>query len=432
MSEDTIFALSSGPGRAGIAVIRVSGPLSPQIIKDVTQRDLPPARQLVRRDFLDQGGQVIDQTMMAAFTEGSSFTGEAMAEIYCHGSTAIVHHICQALGAYSGARPAEPGEFTLRAFKSGRMDLTEAEGLADLISAQTEHQRREAMRLVQGEARDRAESWRRDLIEALALLEVTIDWADEEVPQNVIPDVERLLMKVSQELSEELELANQSEKLRTGFAVAIVGPPNVGKSTLLNALAGREAAITSDIAGTTRDVIEVLLDVNGLPVRFLDTAGLRETDDPVEIIGVKRAVSAARDADLRLLLRSADTLQERNELYQPGDIEVFTKTDLHCTPEGFGISAETGEGIAELMSKIGETLSGRFQNFGLFGFERRRISVEKARDQLGRVLTELEVAETEILANGLRQVLFELNSVIGRVGVEDVLGDVFSRFCLGK
>lgn len=432
MSEDTIFALSSGPGRAGIAVIRVSGPLSHQVLSDVTQRDLPPVRNLVRRDFLGSDGQIVDQTMVAIFAEGSSFTGEAMAEIFCHGGTAIVHEVCRVLGSFNGVRPADPGEFTLRAFKSGRMDLTEAEGLADLISAQTEQQRREAMRLVRGEARDRAEAWRSDLIQALALLEVTIDWADEEVPDNVFPDVEFLLRKVDQELSGELALAEQSEKLRNGFVVAIVGPPNVGKSSLLNALAGREAAITSDIAGTTRDVIEVSLDINGLPVRFMDTAGLRETEDPVEIEGVKRATAAARGADLRILLRSSDTSWESEELFQSGDLVVQTKTDLYPEYTGVGVSVETGEGIQSLVTEIGERLSGRYQSFGLFGFERRRMSIETAREQLANTIADLEFVETEISAEGLRQAVAELNAVIGRVGVEDVLGDVFSRFCLGK
>jgi len=368
------------------------------------------------------------------FPDGKSFTGEAMAEIHCHGGPAIVREICQRLASFDGCRGAEPGEFTQRSFQSGRMDLTEVEGLADLIAAQTEQQRREAMRLVQGEASKRTADWRNDLVHALALLEVTIDWADEEVPEDVMPDVKALLEGLLTDMQAELDLVEQTKKLRDGFEIAIVGPPNVGKSTLLNALAGREAAITSDIPGTTRDVIEVPFDLDGFPVRFLDTAGLRHAGDSIEAEGVTRAIARAGEADLRLFLRSADTLSEglEDDLREVDDLIVHTKGDLSMVGEGVCISAKTGTGITELVEAISGILAKRHQSFGLFGSERRRTSIEKAKVELVKCSSGLGFDDVEVVAENLRSALRHLDSVIGHVGIEDVLSDVFSRFCLGK
>ncbi|MEM7057405.1 MAG: tRNA uridine-5-carboxymethylaminomethyl(34) synthesis GTPase MnmE [Pseudomonadota bacterium] len=434
MARDTIFALSSGQGTSAVAVIRLSGSLSHKIITEITSGALPAMRQLVRRDIVVQDQEVLDQAMVALFPDGHSFTGEEMAEIQCHGSPAIVREICRFLGSYDQCRGAEPGEFTQRAFQAGRMDLTEVEGLSELIAAQTERQRHEAMRLVQGEALQRTEEWRADLIEALALLEVTIDWADEEVPEDVVPSVESLLENLSGQLQAELDLVDHSEKLLYGFEVAIIGPPNVGKSTLLNALAGREAAITSDIPGTTRDVIEVAYDLDGFPVRFLDTAGLRSTDDPIETEGVRRALDRAIGADLRLFLNSPDTTDGgfAQDLWQPEDLTVHTKVDLSDSFNGIGVSAKTGAGLSELTKRISEILEMRHQEFGLFGSERRRVAIEKARTDIATGYANLKSREVEIIAEDLRAALRHLDSVIGRVGIEEVLGEVFSRFCLGK
>lgn len=434
MARETIFALSSGHGTSAVAVIRLSGSLSHQIIGDLIACPLPEHRRLIRRDIVRPNGEIIDQAMIVLFPCGRSFTGEAMAEIHCHGGLAIVREICQRLASFDGCRGAEPGEFTQRSFQSGRMDLTEVEGLADLIAAQTEYQRRQAMRLVQGEASQRTEDWRNDLIHALALLEVTIDWVDEEVPEDVMPAVQSLLEGLQTEMQTEMDLVDQTEKLRDGFEIAIVGPPNVGKSTLLNALAGREAAITSDIPGTTRDVIEVPFDLEGFPVRFLDTAGLRRTNDAIEMEGVSRAMSRARQADLRLFLRSPDTVPEafEEDLWRGEDLVVQSKIDLSAPGDGIGVSAKTGVGVTDLVEAISGILNRRHQSFGLFGSERRRTSIDKAQKELAKCSAGLSSDDVEVVAENLRAALRHLDSVIGHVGIEDVLGDVFSRFCLGK
>src|SRR6056297_728706 len=297
---DTIFALSSAPGKAGVAVIRVSGPQAFDVCYQLAGV-VPPARQVSLRE-LRSNGSLLDQALVLTFEEGQSFTGEAVVEFHVHGSVATVSAICECIGRFEECRPAQNGEFTRRALENERLDLTQVEGLADLLEAETESQRRQALKTFSGELGLKCESWRAGLIRAMALLEVTIDFADEDVPEDVTDEVASLLEQVAQGLSQEIAGFGAAERIRTGFEIAIIGAPNVGKSTLLNKLAGREAAITSQVAGTTRDVIEVRMDLFGLPVTFLDTAGLRETDDVIETMGIQRAVTRAKDADLRVYL----------------------------------------------------------------------------------------------------------------------------------
>ncbi len=303
---DTIYALASARGKAGVAVVRISGPHAFPAARALAG-DLPAPRRAGLRRLTSADGALLDEALVLLFEVGSSFTGEDVVELQLHGSTAVVRAVLTELSKQEGLRPAEPGEFTRRALENECLDLAQVEGLADLLDAETEAQRKQAVGVLSGALGDLAGAWRTDLIRAAALLEATIDFADEDVPVDVSPEVNALLDTTLESLERETAGTRIAERIREGFEVAIVGRPNAGKSTLLNAMAGREAAITSDIAGTTRDVIEVHMELAGLPVTVLDTAGVRDTEDQVEAIGVARALERAKAADLRVfLLEGAD------------------------------------------------------------------------------------------------------------------------------
>lgn len=426
---DTIFALASARGKAGVAVVRLSGPLAHAAVGKFCA--LPePRRAALRRLMLD--GEVLDEALVLLFAAGASFTGEASAELQLHGSTAVVSRVLRALADIDGLRMAEAGEFTRRALENGQLDLTQVEGLADLIDAETEAQRRQAMRVLSGALGQRVEAWRRDIVRAAALIEATIDFADEEVPIDVTPEVAALIAGLLQALRSELAGATAAERVRDGFEVAIVGVPNAGKSTLLNALAGREAAITSEIAGTTRDVIEVKMDISGLSVTLLDTAGLRDSSDVVEQIGVERAIERARAADLRVFL-----LSEPGEalMLAPDaeDIVVLGKADARSGDER-AVSGKTGAGIDWLIAEISGRLEGRAASAGLLIRERQRIALqravaglEQAQARLGRA-----VSLPELIAADLRDSMRALEMMVGRIDVENLLDEIFSSFCIGK
>lgn len=427
---DTIFAVSTAPGKSGVAVIRVSGSRAHDAVRALCG-DVPPMRQASVRELRGADGHRIDSALVLTFAEGHSFTGEKTSEFQVHGSIAVVSAVKAELSRMDGLRPAEPGEFTRRALENGRLDLAQVEGLADLIDAETEAQRRQAMRVLAGDLGRKAESWRQKLIRAAALLEATIDFADEDVPVDVGPEVGALVSSVMAELRQEIAGVGMAERIREGFEVAIVGAPNAGKSTLLNALAGREAAITSEHAGTTRDVIEVRMDLRGLPVTLLDTAGLRETEDEVEAIGVDRARQRAETADLRVFLVSPGESPQMEP--RPDDIVLVSKADLHPDAEN-GISGKTGQGVAALVDRISQTLSARISGGGVATRERHR-------DAMARGLAGLEAVEVllprgeeaaEIAAEELRDAVRALDSLVGRVDVENVLDEIFASFCLGK
>src|SRR4249919_981602 len=306
--RDTIFALSSGRPPAAIAVVRISGPRAGEALKALAGRMPEPRKAGLARVRDPATGEAIDEALALWFPGPNSETGEDMAELQLHGGRAVIAAVLGALGRIDGLRPAEAGEFTRRAFENGRLDLTAVEGLADLIGAETEAQRRQAYRQLKGLLGDRAESWRRRLIEALALVEARIDFSDEaDVPEDLIGPALKIVRELCAEIAAALCAAKHSERLRDGLVVAIAGPPNAGKSTLLNRIAKREAAIVSPYAGTTRDIIEVHLDLGGLPVTLLDTAGIRQTDDPVEREGVTRARARAAGADLVLWVVDASS-----------------------------------------------------------------------------------------------------------------------------
>ena len=428
---DTIYALASARGRAGVAVIRLSGP---QAVYAATALagPLPPPRQAGLRALRDGAGDLLDHALLLTFAQGASFTGEAVVELHLHGSPAIVAAVLRRLGELPGLRLAEPGEFTRRALENGRLDLAQVEGLADLIDAETEAQRRQAQRVLSGAVGVRAEDWRRRLIRAAALLEATIDFADEEVPVDVTPEVLALIDGVLADLRVEAAGARVAERIRDGFEVAIVGRPNAGKSTLLNALAGREAAITSHLAGTTRDVIEVRMDLNGLPVTVLDTAGLRDTDDVVEGIGVARAVERAGRADLRVFLCDEAGLPD-GLAPEPDDLVVRGKADV--TPgAGLAVSGKTGQGVPELVAEITARLGARASGAGTITRERHRLAVLRAIGAMESARVEVLQGpdRAELAAEEMRRAIRALDSLVGRVDVEHLLGEIFASFCIGK
>jgi tRNA modification GTPase len=428
---DTIFALGSGRGKAGVAVIRLSGPSAHAAVERLA-RSLPEPRRASVRRLIGADGTHLDEALVLLFSEGGSFTGEAVAELHIHGSSAVVAAVLRELGQTPGLRLAEPGEFTRRALENDRLDLAQVEGLADLIEAETEAQRRQALRVLSGDLGRGAETWRTALIRAAALLEATIDFADEDVPTDVTPEVTALLDATLADLRREAEGVTVAERIRDGFEVAIVGRPNAGKSTLLNALAGREAAITSEVAGTTRDVIEVRMDLRGLPVTILDTAGLRDTADTVESIGVARAIERAKAADLRVFL-----LEDDGETLPlaplPGDIIALGKADLRSGP-AFAVSGKTGAGIAQLIDRITDTLATRAERAGLAIRERHRTAILRAIRALESARGEVQHGpdRTELAAEDLRTAVRALDSLVGRVDVEDILDEIFASFCLGK
>ncbi len=426
---DTIFAQASAPGRAGVAVIRISGPRAFAIAQEITGKPVN-WRDTVLRNLYSADGEVIDQALVLSFVGPNSFTGEDVIELHLHGSIAVVRAMLSLLSTFDETRAAEAGEFTRRALENGKLDLAQVEGLADLIEAETEAQRKQAVRVLSGHLGKRVEGWRAKLIRAAALLEATIDFADEEVPVDVTPEVASLLSDVSNDLKAEIAGTHVAERIRHGFEVAIVGAPNAGKSTLLNALAGREAAITSEIAGTTRDVIEVRMDLNGLPVTLLDTAGLRESDDQVESIGINRARERAEVADLRVFLTEPN--EDLGVKMQSGDISVHPKADLKKRPNS--VSGKTGEGIDALITKVQETLSNRSSSIGLATHERHRVALKKAASSLAEVDVILSRGPDsyDLAAEELRYAVRSLESLVGLIGVENLLDEIFSSFCVGK
>jgi len=427
---DTIYATATARGRAGVAIVRVSGPAAWDAAAALCPK--PPAPRLAALRRLAWQGELLDEALVLTFAERASFTGEDVVEFHLHGGPAVVAAVLRALAAQPGLRLAEPGEFTRRALENGVLDLAQVEGLADLIDAETEAQRRQAVRVLSGAVGAKVEGWRRDLIRAGALLEATIDFADEEVPVDVAPEVLGLVDGLMADLGREAAGVAAAEQIRDGFEVAIVGPPNAGKSTLLNQLAGRDAAITSEIAGTTRDVIEVRMEIAGLPVTFLDTAGLRDTDDRLERMGIDRAVARAQAADLRVFLSDGSAVP--GLLQQPDDLMVAGKSDVTPTAAGLAVSGLTGAGVADLMARIGEILQGRVASAGTLVRERHRLAVTSAIAALVEARAEVVRPDSrvELAAEHLRMAVRALDVLIGRVDVDDLLGEIFASFCIGK
>ena len=443
--HDTIFALATAPGRAGIAVLRLSGPRAAAALTALTGA-LPAPRQAQRARFRDpETGEAIDDGIALYFAAPRSFTGEDVAELQVHGSRAVVAALIEALARQKGLRLAEPGEFTRRAFENGKLDLTAAEGLADLVAAETSAQRRQALRQLGGELGRLYEGWRARLLRALAHGEAEIDFPDEGLPGDIAAAVRQEAAALRVEMAAHLADDRRGERLRDGVSVAIIGPPNAGKSSLMNALARRDVAITSAIAGTTRDVIEVALDLGGYPVVLADTAGLRVVSDALEEEGVRRARARAAAADLRLLVLDATqpgTAVTLRSIVDGDTLVIANKMDLVgggaagwadqlAGGAALRLSVATGEGMAGLLARLEAEIARRFAPGGapLITRVRHRAALQEAVAALERFA---EAPLPELAAEDLRGATRALGRITGRVDVEDMLDIIFREFCIGK
>jgi tRNA modification GTPase len=434
----TIFALSSGRPPAAIAVVRISGPRARDGLAALAPK-IPEPRRAALRKLRDPKTQaVLDQALVLWLPGPATETGEDMVELHLHGGRAVVAAVLGALGQVDGLRPAEPGEFTRRAFENGRLDLTAVEGLADLIFAETEAQRAQAMRQFSGLLGGRAEAWRTRLIEALALVEARIDFSDQDVPDDLIAPALQIARELHDAIADTLRDERRGERLRDGLVVAIAGPPNAGKSSLLNAIAKRDVAIVSPHAGTTRDVIEVHLDLHGLPVMLLDTAGIRESDDPVEQEGVRRARARAAAADLVLWVTDATASiassppRARKHWIIRNKIDLVGATASVDAPAdgSLALSATSGVGIDRLVAALADYAESSFAEPAIVTRERHRRALHEAAGALARALAER--AREDILAEELRLAARALGRLTGRVDVEDILDVIFRDFCIGK
>jgi len=443
INGDTIFALSTAAGKAGVAVVRTSGPRALDIAQDLSPNVPLEVGNIQYCGFQTPDGSIIDRGLRLIFHKPRSFTGEDCVEYHIHGGRAVIDKLLSVLAGH-GLRPAEAGEFTRRAFDNDKLDLTAAEGLADLIDAETEAQRRQAFVQMEGHLGKLVESWRASLIGAMALMEAEIDFADEDLPDDLSQQIYPAITQVLQEIQNHLNDRQVGERLRDGVRIAILGAPNVGKSSLINALSQRDLAIVSDISGTTRDILEVHLDLNGVPVLMADTAGLRESDDAIEAEGVRRAQNRAQESDLRCFVgdkSKPQTFEGEGILdhFQEGDLLVLNKSDLLVsesgpTPSGtISISVKTGDGLDYLI----ECLSDRVKDIAWpseaprITRQRHRLSLQEVVHQLNDLLTHQD-REVALRAESLRLAVRSLGRITGRVDVEDMLDIVFSDFCIGK
>ena len=442
----TIYALSSGPGISGIAVIRVSGKKTAEVIKKLTGSKLPPARMATLKKFNKNGGkELIDEGVIIWFPGPNSYTGEDLAEFHVHGSRAVIKAMHSAISKINNCRLAEPGEFTKKAFQNGRINLLKAESIADLISSETEIQRKQALKIMSGKSSDQFNSWRDKLLKVLSYIEAKIDFPDEDLPKNIMNEIQKKSNNILKDIKKTLNDQKVGERIREGFKIAIVGPPNSGKSSLLNYLSKRNVAIVSELAGTTRDVIETHLNLDGYPVVVSDTAGIRSSKNEIEKKGIKIALKRAEDADLRLVIISAknvDFTTVLKGLLTKNAILVVNKSDLmkkklnkkFIKYEHVLISIKKDSNLNRLITKIKSKLKNKFTTTEdiLITRERHRQNLINCVQHLEQFNKKKSTQDFDKAAEDLRLATRQLGMIVGKVDVEELLGSIFNDFCIGK
>ena len=442
----TIYALSSGPGVSGIAVIRVSGERTTEVIKEITNSKLPTPRVATLKKFSKNGGkELIDEGVIIWFPAPNSYTGEDLAEFHVHGSRAVINEMHLAISKIKSCRLAEPGEFTKRAFQNGKINLLKAESIADLIASETEIQRKQALKIMSGRSSDKFNSWREKLKKILSHIEAKIDFPDEELPTNIISEMQKVSKSVLKEIKNTLNDEKVGERIREGFKVAIVGPPNSGKSSLLNFLSKKDVAIVSETAGTTRDVIETHLNLDGYPVIVSDTAGIRRSKNEIEKKGIKIALKRAEDADLKLIIVSAkkvDFTDVLKRLLIKNAILVINKSDLikgriknkFKKYDHVLVSVKKNINLNKLITKIKNKLKKKFivNEDILITRERHRQNLISCAEHLENFCNKKSSKDFDKAAEDLRLATRHLGMIVGKVDVEELLGSIFNDFCIGK
>ena len=442
----TIYALSSGPGISGIAVIRVSGKNTAEVVKKLTVDKLPRPRVATLTKFnKNRGKELIDEGVIIWFPAPNSYTGEDLAEFHVHGSRAVINAMHSAISKIRNCRLAEPGEFTKKAFQNGKINLLKAESIADLISSETEIQRKQALKIMSGESSDKFNLWRKKLLKILSHIEAKIDFPDEDLPKNIIKEVQKTSNNVLKEIKKTLDDQKVGERIRSGFKIAIIGPPNSGKSSLLNYLSKRDVAIVSEIAGTTRDVIETHLNLDGYPVIVSDTAGIRSSKNEIEKKGIKIALKRAEDADLRLVIvssKNADFTSVFKGLLAQNAILVVNKSDLikgklnskFKKYERVLISIKKDLNLNKLITKIKSKLKNKFTTTEdiLITRERHRQNLINCVKHLQKFQKKKSAQDFDKSAEDLRLATRHLGMIVGKVDVEELLGSIFNDFCIGK
>ncbi len=442
----TIYALSTGHGTSGIAVIRVSGKSTAEVIKNITGKELPKPRIATLTKFSKNGEKMlIDEGVIIWFPAPNSYTGEDLAEFHVHGSRAVIKAMHLAIGKIKNCRLAEPGEFTKRAFLNGKVNLLKAESIADLISSETEIQRKQALKVMSGRSSQKFNSWRKKLLKILSHIEAKIDFPEEDLPGNIINEIQKTSNSMIKEMKRTLDDQKVGERIREGFKIAIVGPPNSGKSSLLNYLSKRDVAIVSEVAGTTRDVIETHLNLDGYPVIISDTAGIRNSKNEIEKKGIKIALNRAEDADLKLVIVSAkkvDFTGVLKNLLRKNAILVLNKSDLlkaklnnkYKKYDNILISIKNEKNINNLILKIKKKIKKNFSKADdiLITRERHRQNLSNCVVHLENFQKKKSSKDLDKAAEDIRLATRHLGMIVGSVDVEELLGSIFNDFCIGK